>query len=244
MPLREDFEKTGNMLFRYRSYFPLLLVPLILGTVAARPVAPSPLEEFWDKICLILSSVGLVLRALTVGYVPKGTSGRNTKRQKAEHLNSTGMYSIVRHPLYLANFLVWLGMVLFSKSFWCVLVSILGFWLYYERIMYAEEEFVREKYGEEYLRWAEKVPAFIPRIGNWRTPRMAFSFKSVLAREYTTIFVTVAYFSLMDTLENLFQTGKVDMDLFWKNLLIAATAFYVLIRLLKKKTRLLKVEGR
>ncbi len=243
MPLREDFEKTGNLLFRYRSYFPLLLLPLILATIS-RPPEPSALEETWDKFCFLVTAVGLVLRALTVGYVPKGTSGRNTKRQKAEHLNSTGMYSVVRHPLYLANFMVWLGMVLFTKSLWCVLVAVLAFWIYYERIMFAEEEFVREKYGEEYLKWAENVPAFIPRLRNWKTPRMSFSMKSVLAREYTTIFVAVSYFVLMDTLENFFQVGELSVDPFWRNLFVLTAVFYGLVRLVKKKTRVLKVEGR
>ena len=36
------------------------------------------------------------------------TSGKNTAKQIAESLNTSGIYSVLRNPLYLANFLNWL----------------------------------------------------------------------------------------------------------------------------------------
>ncbi len=62
--------------------------------------------------CLALSYAGLVLRCLIVGFVPGGTSGRNTTEQRAVHLNTSGAYSVVRHPLYVANFVILLGVTL------------------------------------------------------------------------------------------------------------------------------------
>ena len=60
----------------------------------------------------LLTLSGLALRAYTVCTTPKGTSGRNTARQVADHLNTKGIYSVVRHPLYLANYLIWAGILL------------------------------------------------------------------------------------------------------------------------------------
>ncbi len=58
---------------------------------------------------MVISFFGLALRVIVVGHAPYGTSGRNTREQVADTLNTTGMYSIVRHPLYLANYLIILG---------------------------------------------------------------------------------------------------------------------------------------
>ncbi len=100
---------------------------------------------------------------LTVGFAPKNTSGRNTAAgQMADELNVTGIYSIVRHPLYVGNFFMWLGPVLFLRSVWFTIVFCLVYWLYYERIMFAEEQFLRRKFGDAYDKWSEKVKAFIP----------------------------------------------------------------------------------
>ncbi len=100
---------------------------------------------------------------MTVGFTPKNTSGRNTSAgQIADELNATGIYSLVRHPLYLGNFFMWLGPVLFLRSFVVIVFFVLIYWLYYERIMFAEEQFLRRKFGETYDKWSEKVRSLIP----------------------------------------------------------------------------------
>jgi len=137
MGLREEFEATGNWLFRRRGYLPLLLFPLLL--VAARgstyPSEDHRLDLAREGVCLLLALTGLALRVATVGFVPRDTSGRNTGGQLAGSLNTSGFYSVVRHPLYLGNYLMWLGVALFPRSWWAPVIVSLVFWLYYERIM-------------------------------------------------------------------------------------------------------------
>ena len=98
-----------------------------------------------------------------MGFVPKDTSQRNTGRPQAAALNTTGLYSLVRHPLYVGNYLMWLGVALFTGAWWAPVIVSLVFWLYYERIMFAEEEFLRRRFGGDYTAWASTVPAFLPR---------------------------------------------------------------------------------
>ncbi|WP_277232666.1 isoprenylcysteine carboxylmethyltransferase family protein [Phocaeicola salanitronis] len=122
---------------------------------------------------------GTFIRIYTVGHTPVHTSGRNTAGQVADSLNTTGIYSIVRHPLYLGNFLMWFGISLLTCNGGFIIAFILAYWLYYERIMYAEEDFLRRKFGVDYLRWAERTPAFIPNFKLFKPSDLPFSWKKV-----------------------------------------------------------------
>jgi protein-S-isoprenylcysteine O-methyltransferase Ste14 len=97
-------------------------------------------------IGIIISLVGTVIRIIVVGYAADNTSGRNTDKQIADSINTTGLYSCMRHPLYLANYIMWLGIAVPMQNIYFVVISSLLFWLYYERIMFAEEQFLRNKF--------------------------------------------------------------------------------------------------
>ena len=115
MALVQTFEKQGNFLFKYRGQFPLILllfsIPFIFITNYENITIYN--ERLYIFISIFLSFFGFAIRFYTIGTTPKGTSGRNTKEQVADVLNSTGIYSIVRHPLYLGNYLIWLGIAFY-----------------------------------------------------------------------------------------------------------------------------------
>ena len=140
--------------------------------------------EAVDALALATALLGLTVRVVTVGFVPKGTSGRNTIQQRADTLNTTGLYSCVRNPLYLGNFLVVLGLAMSLQVWWFTLLTCFCFMLYYERIVLKEEAFLQSKFGEEYLSWASTTPAFLPNPRVWRAPELRFSPRSVLRRGY------------------------------------------------------------
>jgi len=204
--LQENMESSGTRLFRWRSFLPLLLIVPVL--IAFRnfeyPYQSHHLDQIWEIGCLSISLFGLGIRFFTVGSVPKGTSGRNTKRVKGNFLNTTGMYSIVRHPLYLGNFVISLGISLFFRLWWFTAQFVLAFWLYYERIIFAEEEFLRKTFREKYLKWAHETPTFLPRLKNWKPPELAFSFLIALRKEYNTFMAIIASFTFLEILGDSF----------------------------------------
>ncbi len=245
MPLKEEFVRSGDWLFRRRSYLPLVLALIFaLGILYGGRRIAGAAGTGRALVCLAVSSLGLALRIFTVGHAPAGTSGRNTEGQIAEVLNSTGMYSVVRHPLYLGNFFMWLGISMYSGLWWAVVVTILIFEVYYERIMFAEEEFLRGRFGEDYENWARNTPAFFPHLRKWKKPQLPFSARNVLKREYSGFFAMICSFTFIDVLLNLEAKQGPAPNLFWRVAMAAGLVIYIVLRTLKKKTRLLSVDGR
>ena len=196
MALSEEFARSGQWLFRRRSWLPLLGLPLLLSQMRSVAVegAPEAIPLRWPLFCFCVSLAGLALRAYIVGRAAPGTSGRNRVNQVAESLNTTGAYSVVRHPLYLANALMWLGPVLYPQEAWLAVVLALAFWLYYERIMFAEEVYLRDKYGPAFLAWAACTPAFVPDFRRWVPPERPFNWLAVLRREYSGLLLLAFVF--------------------------------------------------
>lgn len=245
MGLREEFEASGTWLFRRRGYLPLLLFPMLLMAAAdAPPAAGRPLDLAWQGLCIALALSGLAVRAVTAGFVPRDTSCRNLARPQAESLNRTGLYSVVRHPLYLGNYLMWLGVAAFPRVWWAPLIVSLVFWLYYERIMFAEEEFLRRRFGTEYAAWASSTPAFLPRLSRWRPPAERFSPLTVLRREHSSLLALIASLTALEVARHHASTGRLALDPVWGTVLAATLALCLAVRTLKHRTRLLHVEGR
>ncbi len=247
MALVDSFEKSGSWLFRHRGQIPIALF------VAAVPVVYFTDISFFGQtsakiitiISIALSLLGFIIRAIAIGTTPVGTSGRNTKEgQVAESLNTKGIYSMVRHPLYLGNYFMWIGIVLFTFNLLFVVIVSLLFWLYYERIMFAEERFLERKFGETYMKWARNTPSFIPCLRKYAKNDMPLSYKSILKREYSGVLATVVGFVFIDDLRRYFETGKFEIDATAHWVLAITILLVLVLRSLKHYTQVFIEEGR
>jgi protein-S-isoprenylcysteine O-methyltransferase Ste14 len=246
MALIHSFESSGNWLFRRRGFIPVVLfifaIPVIILTDYSQ--VSTQMTHLVNWIASVLSLVGFLIRAYAIGTTPRGTSGRNTDKQVAEQLNTSGIYSVVRHPLYLGNYLMWIGIVLFTKNYSFTIIVSLLYWIYYERIMFAEERFLERKFGEQYLSWSLNVPAFIPALKRYSKNQVPFSLKSVLRREYSGVLATVIGFVFVELLINYSRWGVFIVEKpFLYALAITAIAALTL-RFLKHSTKLLAEEDR
>jgi protein-S-isoprenylcysteine O-methyltransferase Ste14 len=245
MALNEEFHSQGEWLFRWRSYLPLLFVPFMVPAVIhANGTFESTAHEVSEYVGFIISILGLMVRVFTVGHAPARTSGRNATRQIADALNTTGMYSIVRHPLYVGNYLIGLGISTVLLVWWLPVIYSLVFWIYYERIMFAEEAFLQRKFGDAYLGWANATPAFWPRFRQWRKPDLPFSWLNALRREYTGLTVVILGHCGLETTEFLVQEHRIVWEPFYTTLLFSGLAAYFALRHMKRYTSLLDVPGR
>lgn len=238
MPLQEEFEQQGNFLFKHRSYIPILilLASFIIYTNSIRD-GKDPFGTGIVYLSLGVSIIGLLIRIYTVGHSPANTSGRNTAAgQVADTLNQQGIYSIVRHPLYLGNFLMYLGFALLPMSIFFVIIFCLLFWIYYERIMFAEEQFLRGKFNTMYLNWALKTPAFIPNFSLFNSAEIHFSWKKILKKEKNGLAALFFIFWIFYILRN-YLMGKVILDYsFWTLAMVICILLYFILKFIKQNT--------
>ena len=178
----------GLFLFRHRSLFVVFLLPAAALAVLERRSAVLPANPGlgWLALCLAVSLLGLGVRWAALGSAPPGASTRSRRAPSASRLNVTGMYSLCRHPVYLGNLFVLMGFALALKSWWFVVVALLAYWLLYQRVIAAEERFLRERFGATHRRWSERTPAFWPRPRLWLAPEIRFSWRTIVLREYNS----------------------------------------------------------
>jgi protein-S-isoprenylcysteine O-methyltransferase Ste14 len=106
----------------------------------------------WLVSVTLLAASMLTLRSR--GQVQEGRSYVDT-----EALVATGVYVLVRHPLYLGWMLMYAAMVLFKPNWILAVLGIAGAACVY-RFTVQEEALLNEKFGESYRRYMQAVPRF------------------------------------------------------------------------------------
>jgi protein-S-isoprenylcysteine O-methyltransferase Ste14 len=116
---------------------------------------------------LLLRRIGVIvlLGALLLAFLPIFTLRKHGRVQEGTSYWNTsvvvdrGLYSIVRHPQYLAYMLFNLGFMLLSQNCVIVLLGALAIAFFYLHTI-DEERFCRMTFGEEYEQYIRKVPRF------------------------------------------------------------------------------------
>lgn len=232
----------GNFFFRYRNYlFPLLLLVALLF---ARP------EFFRDRwtadlgltlLGILTALAGQALRALTIGYRYIKRGGL-AKKVYAETLVTQGVFAHCRNPLYVGNFLIFLGILLIVHAPLLYLIGLPFFILAYAAIVAAEENFLRTKFGAEFERYCGRVNRFWPRWQGFRASvaDMRFDWRRVLNKEHTTTLVWIVAAVVLRgwklyAIQGWAALGEI---MTWAIGLLPFLAAYGVIRTLKKTGRL------
>ncbi|HEV8446159.1 MAG TPA: isoprenylcysteine carboxylmethyltransferase family protein [Gemmatimonadaceae bacterium] len=144
--------RIGALLFRSRSWLPVPFLLLAL-LVPAHPTSTSWLLGF----ALIIP--GELIRLS--GVAAAGTVTRRRSRD-VQRLVTYGIFRWVRNPLYVGNFLIWMGFVLISGVPWLVPLAIVVFAIEYYFIVAYEEGVLESIFGPEYLAYKRTTPRWIP----------------------------------------------------------------------------------
>jgi protein-S-isoprenylcysteine O-methyltransferase Ste14 len=188
-----ELARSGKKLFFIRgTYIYITIAISVLIAWCTRDMGPFATESAdrgWFWFAFAVASAGAIVRIFTSGWAALGTSGRAKVAAEASELNTTGPYSLVRNPLYVGRILNFTGIALLSGSWvFGAIVYLLGV-LIYERISIYEEEFLREKFGPAHAAWAKDVPALLPRLSGWISPKYPFWWKRMIWREQNKLFL-------------------------------------------------------
>lgn len=178
--------KLGNLLFHNRNWlFPLFYFILFI---------PSP-EVFDDPVTAMLigfsvTIIGQLIRVITIGLVYIIRGGKN-RRVYADTLVTTGIFSHCRNPLYVGNILILVGLGIASNSLIFMAIATPLFLFFYQAIVLAEENFLRNKFGAEFDAYCSRVNRWVPNLkGIGKTlESMEFKWTRVIIREYTSTYI-------------------------------------------------------
>ena len=109
--------------------------------------------------------VGAILLVVSA-FLARGSLGIIFGETRPEpHVVRRGVFAVVRHPMYMSEILLYLGLLLFSLSLatGVVWLSAIGFLHYVSR---TEEKLLLARFGDEYATYMREVPMWVPRP--WR----------------------------------------------------------------------------
>jgi len=134
-----------------------VIPPVILPfTKGPKMAIPTPIALTVGILLLVINFAIKIVAQRQIGVSP-------ALKSKAK-LIMTGIYGTVRHPLYLSNGLLAIGLAILLKSTFALLFSI-TYTLLYLPIIHFEERNLLEKYGEEYKKYKKEVPwRMIPKV--------------------------------------------------------------------------------
>lgn len=150
---RSASARLGAVLFRHRGWLPIpfLLVPLL---------AHGVMEPLNWIVGFALIVVGEAIRL--AGVAAAGTVTRRRSRV-VQRLVTYGIFAWMRNPLYVGNFLIWMGFTVISGVLWFIPVAVLLFAVEYSLIVRYEEGVLESIFGDEYLRYKERTSRWVPR---------------------------------------------------------------------------------
>jgi protein-S-isoprenylcysteine O-methyltransferase Ste14 len=196
---RSLLERSGAWAFAQRSWIP---VPLAVLLVAVRW---QWMRSGWLLAAgLSIVVAGLGIRCWAVRYI--GTISR-TRSARLGPLMTRGPFALVRNPLYVGNFLMWIGFAVSSGLIWMVPVAWAIFALQYTAIIRFEEAALTRHFGPAYAdymrdvpRWAlnlGRLPMALRDRGSHRWGEVAFSERGTLiaAAAITTLLIAKYYWS-------------------------------------------------
>jgi hypothetical protein len=150
------------------------------------PFGSEQVERWIDVLGIVVVLGGQGCRFLAVGFTDNIRRGGKQKRIAAHALIRKGLFAHTRNPLYLGDLLIVCGFVLIANCPWWYLLVLPGFVGVYWAIVLAEEDFLRQKFGQDYVDYCQTVNRFVPKFTGLRQSLSGCSFdwKRVVRKEY------------------------------------------------------------
>lgn len=137
------------------------------------PAGAIQLNEVWDwprwqlpggsavGAGLIVAGIAVILHC--AGLFSRLGRGTPVPIQPPERLVIKGLYRYCRNPMYVAQVAILLGLFVYRGELSLLAHVVLYAGVVKAWVVWREEPELRRRFGEEYLRYAQRVPRWIPR---------------------------------------------------------------------------------
>jgi protein-S-isoprenylcysteine O-methyltransferase Ste14 len=116
-------------------------------------------DEFVDLIALAFLIIGTVILFLATFKLNKDLVF-GLPSSESHTLQTTGIFSISRHPFYMGFIFILFSSCLFNPHYINIL-AFTGAWIIHHFIMIKEEQFLVSQYSEEYRQYTKRVRRYI-----------------------------------------------------------------------------------
>ncbi len=203
--------RIGDQCFRFRA---ISVVPIILICFFVfNPDDPGRFNTLISISGFAIALFGGLIRMTSVGFSKPVTSGRENYL-KADNLNTGGLYSLIKNPLYVGNFFIYNGVIIAYTSINALILLNIFFALNYYFIILSEENFLKKEFGKEYIDYFENVPKVIPNFKNYKKNEGKFSLLKVILREKNTTFYWILLY-VVSLLLKQYKLNEGTIDNFW-----------------------------
>lgn len=144
---------------------PYLIFSIIAITISAIALTYYNLIPTIQSNQLILTVIGVILIATSaLFWLSAVLNSKIDKNIKENKLVTSGIYGIVRHPIYAAFLYAVTGLIFIANNLILLVLPVL-YWLILTVVMKnTEEKWLSELYGDDYLNYSKKVNRFIPKV--------------------------------------------------------------------------------
>ncbi len=170
------------------------------------------LHTQWLDNVLDFFGIIAILKGNMVRMISRGHKKANSDNGKG--LVITGIYSVVRNPMYLGSFMIGCGFVLILWPWWSLpLFS----WLFYSRFkrqVVKEEKHLSKLFGKEYEVYCWKVPRVFPSWQQYREVKLKniFILEEVFSTKETRgLFLWPLATIILESVQQMFVLGDIDL---------------------------------
>ncbi|MFT5287396.1 MAG: protein-S-isoprenylcysteine O-methyltransferase Ste14 [Planctomycetota bacterium] len=147
----------------------------------------EPMQQ-WISTGAIFAILGMIVRMWASGHVKKN-----------QILAMTGPYAYVRHPLYVGNHLIAIGLCLASGLWWSVPAYIVICFFFYPHTIRHEDTSLLRMFPDQWPAWRERTHALIPRLNaNPGEDKGEWSFKQSMVANGEPLYVIAITWGLYE----------------------------------------------
>lgn len=142
---------------------PFLIFPIIIATAIAILLSYYNMIPAFKSNGSIMALIGFVL--IVFGIIFWLLAVLNSKIDnniKSNKLVTTGIYALVRHPIYAAFLYALTGLTFISNNLYLLILPVIYWLILTIAMMKTEEKWLYDKFGESYAEYSRNVSRFVP----------------------------------------------------------------------------------